>query len=52
MPMELEYHLVTEHAYPLQTLLDSIDAHEICSGLHDVALALQFIHDKVSKQNH
>ena len=47
IPLEIECHLITEHAYPLNSLLDIIDAHEICSGLHDIALALQFIHDKV-----
>nr|CAB3265907.1 protein-associating with the carboxyl-terminal domain of ezrin [Phallusia mammillata] len=46
--VESEIHLVTERAYPLGTVLNETDAHEICSGLHDIALALQFIHEKAS----
>ncbi|CAK8697905.1 unnamed protein product [Clavelina lepadiformis] len=48
VPVESEIHLVTEHAHPLECILNYIDAHEICSGLHDIALALQFIHEKAS----
>uniref|UniRef100_H2YE81 Protein kinase domain-containing protein n=1 Tax=Ciona savignyi TaxID=51511 RepID=H2YE81_CIOSA len=45
IPVESEVHLVTELAAPLSTV-DNCDANEICSGLYDIALALQFLHDK------
>jgi len=45
--VESEVHLVTEHAYPIFVHLKTVDAHEICSGLHDIALALKFIHTQV-----
>nr|XP_002127426.5 protein-associating with the carboxyl-terminal domain of ezrin [Ciona intestinalis] len=45
IPVESEIHLITELASPISTI-DDLDANEICSGLYDIALALQFMHDK------
>jgi len=42
-----ECHLITEACQPLSTLINIMDAHEICSGLYDIALALKFLHSQV-----
>ena len=39
--------LVTEHVTPLETLLESLTADEILTGLSDVIEALSFLHDRV-----
>ena len=45
--MEEDIYLMTEEAVPLVTVLHELDANEICSGLHDIALALNFLHKQV-----
>ena len=39
--------LITEQVVPLQSVLDTLSAVEICSGLHTILEALSFLHDKV-----
>ena len=44
---ETDSYLVTESCHPLFLLLEDMDANEICSGLHDIAHAINFLHGQV-----
>ena len=45
---EMEAYLITEPGTPLSLLINELDANELCSGLQDLAHAIEFLHTQVN----